>query len=178
MKKPVLVVIDIQKEYITKGRSFCLENIGPSLINARNILDHARKNQWTVIHVQHFQEGEIFNKNSEFSALVSGFEPIKGEHLVIKNDFSSYSSPEFVPLMKEYKEHPIFVIGYGSTMCCLSTIIDGYHRGNQFTFIKDASLAKKGSRFDELSTHEYATDIISTYAQVKTAQEVIANIYA
>lgn len=40
---PVLVVIDIQKEYTTPGRSFHLETAGPSLERAGRVLDHARR---------------------------------------------------------------------------------------------------------------------------------------
>lgn len=47
---PVLVVVDIQLEYITPGRPFYLETAGSSIKNARRVLDHARKNRWEIIN--------------------------------------------------------------------------------------------------------------------------------
>ena len=38
----VLVLVDVQKEYITEGRPFCLETIGESLENLRRLLAHGR----------------------------------------------------------------------------------------------------------------------------------------
>ncbi len=173
MMSPVLVVIDIQKEYTTEGRPFHLSEIAPSLKNAGYMLTHARDAAWPVVHVQHLQDGSIFNPADQFSGFVAGFEPLPTEAHVVKGNFSSYSSAPFRNLMETYLDREVLVIGYGSTMCCLSTIIDGYHRGQKFIFVKDASLAKRGPRFDELSTHEYATDMIATYAKVQSTAEVI-----
>jgi ureidoacrylate peracid hydrolase len=172
---PVLVVIDIQKEYTTPGRSFYLETAGPSLHNAARVLAHARSNRWEVVHIRHLQDGEIFNSKSELAGFVAGFEPAAGETEIAKGDFSCYSAPRFAELMKERLERPVYVIGYGSTMCCLSTIIDGYHRGQKFTFVRDASCARRTPNFDEQSTHAYATDILTTFSKVVETSHVLAN---
>ena len=55
---PVLVLVDVQKEYIAEGRPFCLETIGPSLDNLRKLLAHARAKGWKVIHMRHQQNAE------------------------------------------------------------------------------------------------------------------------
>jgi nicotinamidase-related amidase len=67
----------------------------------------------------------------------------------------------------------IVLIGYGSTMCCLSTLIEGHHRGQKQTFVADASNARASSRFDEESMHAHAVDIISTYARVVSTAQVL-----
>jgi ureidoacrylate peracid hydrolase len=174
MKKPTLVVIDIQKEYITDKRPFRIESIAPSLENAKKVLNKARQAQWPIIHVQHLQDGQIFSRESEFSDFVDDFRPLKNEITVIKSNFSSYSNPEFTELMKRsaQDQQEIYVIGYGSTMCCISTIIDGYHRGNQMVFVEDASNSKKGAKLSESELHEAATQIISTFAKIITTAEV------
>ncbi len=174
MKQPVLIVIDIQKEYTTSGRPFYLEMAGPSLSNAKRVLEFARKSDWPIIHVKHLQLGSIFNPESPLSDFVDGFEPLAHEMSVIKGNYSSFSSPEFVELMDQFKDRESMVIGYGSTMCCLSTIIDGYHRGFKMAFVLDASCAKRGPTFDEQSTHAHAEEIISIYAKIASTQELIA----
>ncbi len=173
MKAPVLVVIDIQKEYTTKGRSFYLESAGPSIENARRVLQHSRKMGWPIIHVRHLQNGEIFSPESEYSEFVSDFAPVKGEPVAIKRDYSSFSSPDFEKFLNQYRDRKILIIGYGSTMCCLSTVIDGYHRGYQLNFVSDASCAKSSKRYSEQDLHEHATDIISIYAAISKTSEII-----
>jgi nicotinamidase-related amidase len=172
MNKKILVVIDIQKEYTTPGRPFYLEQAGPSLKTAKGVLETARDLAWPVVHVRHVQSGDIFNAESPNSDYVEDFRPRAGEREVTKSDFSCYSSPEFARLAAAEPKTEFVVIGYGSTMCCLSTIVDGYHRGQKFVFVKDASSAKRTASMDELSAHRAATDIMSIYAKVVGASEL------
>src|SRR3990167_733977 len=144
----VLILIDIQKEYITKGRPFYLQGIEKSLENCRNLLQFARKNKWEIAHVQHSNgEGAArFDSKSEFYDFVPGFEPLATEKHFIKKDFSCYSSVEFSDYMNKITQTPqenkIYLIGYNSVMCCLSTIEEARRRAHKITFIEDASYAK------------------------------------
>ena len=176
MKSKVLVVVDIQGEYVAEGRPFHIRSIAPSLENAGRVLDHARRSNWKIIHIRHLQPGAIFSPEGAYSGFIPGFEPRSNEQEIIKGDFSCYSAPAFTEQMLEHRknEDEIVVIGYGSTMCCLSTIVDGYHRGNRFTFVRDASNAKASSNHSEASLHEHATDILSIYANVVTTAELTA----
>ena len=87
----VLVVIDVQREYVTPGRPFHIKSIGPSLENAKNMLTHARGEGWPIVHVRHLQDGEIFNRESEFSDFVEGFAPQAGELEISKGNYSCFS---------------------------------------------------------------------------------------
>jgi nicotinamidase-related amidase len=164
--KPILVVIDIQKEYVTEGRPYFIAGIGPSLERAKGVLSAARADGWDVVHVRHLQDGDVFGRDSAYSGFVAGFEPRKGEAEIVKGDYSCYSAPEFARLMKDNLARPVYVIGYGSTKCCLATIVDGYHRGQKFFYVADASNAKRSERFDEKSLHAHATDILKSYCTV------------
>ena len=42
LETPLLIAIDIQREYITPGRPYCLNGVDESLENCRDILAHAR----------------------------------------------------------------------------------------------------------------------------------------
>jgi ureidoacrylate peracid hydrolase len=175
MNNRVLLVVDIQKEYVTKGRPFFIESIGPSIDNAKKVLSHARTLGWPIVHVKHVQKGEIFSPESPYSEYADGFRPQKGEKEFVKENFSCYSNPEFAAEMKTYYKDEIVVVGYGSTMCCLSTIIDGYHRGQKFVFVKDATCAKKGPTLSEQSLHTHATEIILPFAKVCSTHELISD---
>ena len=74
--------------------------------------------------------------------------------------------------MELLKDYEIFVIGYGSTMCCMATIIDGYHRGFRFTFVQDASHSKRSAQFNEVVRHMHAVDQLSIFANITNTSDI------
>lgn len=176
MTQKILVVIDIQCEYVTAGRPFHIASIAPSLANAQVLLQHARKNAWPIVHVQHMQDGAIFNRDSEYSDFVDGFAPIEGETQVAKGNYSSFSSPDFTNFVKAQVEADasceFIVVGYGTTMCCLSTIVEGYHRGYSFALVEDATAALASGDLTEESVQRHAVATLGRFARVtSTASE-------
>lgn len=171
---PTLVVIDIQKEYVTPGRPFNLTGIGPSLLNARQLLQHARGGHWSVVHVQHLQEGAVFNRDAPESGFIEGFEPLENEPLIQKSKLSAFTNPDFEAALEAAGSTEVFVIGYGSTMCCLATIVDAALYGRKLTFVHDASWARApGASFDEAETHRHATAILGIHGKLATVENVI-----
>ena len=63
--------------------------------------------------------------------------------------------------------------GYGATMCCLSTLVDAHHRGYDFTFVTDATCAKRTARFGEQDMREHIVDIMSAFGNLTTTEEVL-----
>src|ERR1700676_2483794 len=121
--RPTLVLVDIQREYIAPGRPFHLHGISPSLTNCRILLDRARLNNWPVVHVQHVQDGPV--STGEYTRFIEGFEPKSGEPVFVKSQISPYTNEAFKQAMLAMRENEVVIAGYGSTMCCLSTIISG-----------------------------------------------------
>lgn len=174
--KNILCVIDIQKEYNSPNRPFYIPGIEDSLQNASRVLDHARANGWEILHVQHLQDGSIFSKEGSYSGFIDGFEPKSDEKICIKDNFSSFSSADFCRALENRTDAEIYIIGYGSTMCCLSTIVDGYHRGYNFTFISDASNAKPTQNLDSKTLHKSATEILQTFSKIKFTKDLLSNV--
>jgi len=175
-----LVLIDIQKEYTTLGRPFYLNGIESSLNNARKLLKMARAKKWDIVHVQHFRKdgNGIFNRSEpQFSGFVDGFEPTSEERYFEKHIFSCYSNPEFANFMEEKKNEPTYIIGYGTTKCVLSTIIEGFHRGHHsLIVVEDATYAKAELEqgFSEKDLHKaMIATIRSSYAKVQTTAELL-----
>jgi ureidoacrylate peracid hydrolase len=174
-----LVVIDIQREYIAPGRKFQIHGIGPSLKNAYAMLRFARTQDWPIVHVQHLQDGEIFNRNSDTSDFIDSFVPEANEVLAVKNNYSSFSSPAFVKFAADHPDHEFIVIGYGTTMCCLSTIVDGYHRGYRFALVEDACAALAVGDHSEASMHDHAVAILGPFSRrTRTEEETTLNAFA
>lgn len=171
--KPVLIVIDIQREYSTPNRPFYINDILPSLNNANDVLTYARSNNWIIIHVKHLQKSGIFKSQEVYSDYIEGFHPEDTELEFIKERFSCYSSSGFAAQLEALIDNDIYVIGYSSNMCVLSTIIDGYHRRNKMIFINDCSNAKSDGGKSEQEIHEVMTIVLSKFCKIFSKDEVI-----
>lgn len=174
--KQLVLAIDIQQEYTAKDRPFYISNIYPSLLNAKKILNSARLNAVPIWHIQHQRkEGEgVFSAQSGFINFISGFEPLSNEPIFIKHQYSSFSCDEFLQKVTAFNPQNIIVLGYGSSMCCLCTIIDGVHRGFNFILAEDASASRSFPFADSEEMHFAAIKIIRQYATVDTSQKIIS----
>lgn len=170
-----LIVVDVQREYVAADRPFCIAGIGPSLVQCSAVLKLARESGWPIAHIQHLQDSSsLFATGSEEARLIRGFEPRSGENLITKSDFSCYSAPEFEEFVAAHRNHELVIIGYGATMCVLSTIIDGYHRGDKYLLVTDATAAKAAAGLSEASLHQHAVAILGPFAKQTTTSELIA----
>lgn len=177
MKKIVLAV-DIQNEYAAEGRAFQIRSIESSLNNARAVIEAARKNSIPVWHMRHEQEKNVFVKGTSLAAFMAGFEPLQGEHQFTKDMYSCFSSDEFTKAIAAEKPDEIVIIGYGSCMCVLCTIIDGIHRGYHFTLVEDATTSRALPHATEEEMHVSAINVLKQYAKIQKtsalAQELTA----
>ncbi len=171
---PLLVLSDIQKEYITEGRAFYLKTIKESLDNCRKLLAFARENSWKIVHIYHEQNEENFARGGEYSGYIEGFEPIEDEYNIAKTNFSCFTAPEFAALIDKYRHEDIVLAGYGCTMCCLSTLVDAHHRGFDFYFVKDATCAKSTQNFEEQDLKDRTLDILNAFCTLVTTEQVLA----
>ncbi len=173
MNTPVLCVIDIQREYNTPARPFYIPGIEASLANAEILLQHARAKKWDVVHVQHLQSEGIFKRGDALADFIAEFKPLPGETVAEKGDFSSFSSETFRNFLETRRDREIVVIGYGTTMCCISTIIDGYHRGFKMALVTDASNAKPTANYASPELHRAACEIIQTFGRLTHTKDLL-----
>jgi nicotinamidase-related amidase len=172
---PILGLIDIQREYVTKGRPFNLDGIEPSLENCRSILEHAREAAWPVAHVRHLGATHLFNEATEWSRFVEGFEPLANEMIFTKRKLSCFSNDDFARMMETARANPVYIIGYNAQMCCLSTVVDAHHRGMRLKFVRDASWARATQRGSEAEVYPWIADTIGIYADLVDAAAVLGD---
>lgn len=174
--KRIILAIDIQNEYVTAGRDFNIMGINPSLENARSIIDAARKSGVPVWHMRHEQEKNVFVKATNLSDFIDGFRPENDELHFTKDLYSCFSSLEFTERMAEEKPDEVIVIGYGSSMCCTCTIIDGIHRGYNFTLVEDATASRGFQHATEEEMHRSAVNVLAQYAKIVKTHELVAEL--
>lgn len=172
---PILVAIDIQREYTTPGRPFYLPDVEQSLANCRRVVDYARARRWIIAHVRHLQEGPIFNDANEYSAFVDGFEPLPGEPVFEKSQLSCLGSPGFEALMTAARDagNPVYVIGYSGQTCCLATLVGLCDLGVQATYVIDASLSRPGQHRSAAELHADLAEILVNYADIVETFDVV-----
>ncbi len=172
-----LVLVDLQNEFVTPGRPFFMEELGPSLENAALLLDHARASKWRVLHVRHEQSGPLFTMGSALADFIDGFEPLPGEPVFVKSEISPFTNPAFKAAIAAAGAEPVYVAGCGSPVCCLATMVAAPLFGHRFTFVHDASWAWS-PRIDVLENeaHWHATALIALHGDVVSTDQVIGPI--
>ena len=170
--RPLLVVIDIQREYIEHGRPLCLEEIEKCLYRCARVLRHARENDWDIAHVMWRQKGQLFNESQLFSDLIQGFHPHGSERVFVKSAASAYSNSEFAAMMDMRGGDETYLIGFQGPCGCLATLVDGFSRGHRLSFVADASSTQRTSDADEASAHKQLVEIARQYACVTTTDYV------
>lgn len=171
--KQLILAVDIQNEYITEGRPFYIPNIQESLNNIEKIFSVARDSNILIWHMQHKQTGSVFSAASKLCDFIPGFEPKNGELSFVKDMYSCFSSPDFLEKINQFKPDEIIVVGYGSSMCCTCTIIDGIHRGFKFVLAEDATASKNTDHAPSEFMHQSAINILKQYAKIVSSLHLL-----
>ncbi len=171
----ILLLVDVQREYSDRTRPFHIHNVEESLFKIQYLLERAREGDWEIMHVRHEQDGDVFARGTPYANYVPGFEPVGAEREFVKSNFSCYSDESFSRVAAKRKETEFFIVGYGTTMCVASTIIEGYHRGNRFTLLSDCSNAKAdgGKTGEEL--HSCMCVVLSKFARVSLSTDILSS---
>lgn len=172
--RPLLVLIDVLREYIELGRPLRLDSIEKSLFRLARVLEHARQHRWSIAHVRWRQEYMLFNENQCFSEFISGFRPLGNEMVFCKPVASAYSSADFVSMMNTRGGEGVYIAGYQGPSACLATLVDGHSRGHRLKFIADASSSPRIQGADEATAHEYLVNFVRHYGEVMYSEDVIS----
>jgi nicotinamidase-related amidase len=169
---PVLVLVDMQQEYEVAGRPLALSGIAPALQNCRRALDHARASGFQVAYVR-WIGGPLFQAGSRFARWIEGFEPHGCDMIFDRDRPSCYASPAFADAM-ERGCPPVVIVGFAGESSCLATVVDGFHRGQEVTFLTDASASHdlEGIAADEI--HRSVSAVLRAFGEVTDTRSWIA----
>ncbi|MGH1572166.1 cysteine hydrolase [Methylobacterium sp. P31] len=169
---PVLVLVDMQQEYEVAGRPLALAGIAPALRNCRRALDHARETGIQVAYVR-WIGAPLFQAGTRFARWIEGFEPHGCDMIFDRDRPSCYASPAFADAM-ERGCPPLVIAGFAGEAACLATAVDGFHRGQEVTFLSDASASHdlEGISADEI--HRSVSAVMRVFGDVTDTQSWIA----
>ncbi len=156
--QPVLVLIDIQRDYFPGGRH---PLVGPDAAAdaAARVLARQREQGAPVIHVRHESPAgggflEVGTDGAEIDARVT---PIAGETVVVKHAPNSFLGTDLREHLSALGDPPLLVAGMMTSMCVDATVRAALDLGHDVTVVGDAcaapDLAHDGVDVDGRAVH-------------------------
>jgi nicotinamidase-related amidase len=171
---PTLVLVDLQQEYISSPRILAIDDPAEALANCRAALAHARAMGFPVAFVRWISRAPLFNAATRFSRWIEGFEPT-GVDMVFERDRPScYASPQFAEVISG-SGGSFVLAGFAGEAACLSTAIDGFHRGHRVTYLADASASHGLDGIPATQVHDVVSRVTGLYGSLMTSKSWIAH---
>jgi nicotinamidase-related amidase len=170
---PVLVLIDMQQEYLADGR-LPLPGIEPALDRCRAALAHARSCGLPVAWTRWVGRSPFFHPGTRFARWIEGFQPHGCDMIFDRDRPSAYASPAFADVM-ERSNAPLVIAGFAGEAACLATAVEAFHRGQRLIFLDDASASHALAGLDGTTLHRAASAILGAFGEVMETSDWIAS---
>lgn len=170
---PILTFVDLQQEHLASPRALAIPGTDAVLENCRAALAHARIVGLPTAFVRWLGRSPFFN--ARFARWIDGFEPNPSDMIFDRTQLSCYSSREFGEIVDSAGGH-LVLCGFAGEAACLSTLIDGHHRGHKITYLFDASASHGLDGIASSQVHEVVTRISALYGDVSSTASWIGRI--
>ncbi len=164
MSKRVLVLIDLENEWATKGSEYYIGELDGLIGRVNKLIDFCRRAGDKIIFVRHVELGST----GAFAAGTPGVELIKELHrqpddgLITKHKVSSFYQTELAKELAGVKE--VVAGGIMTNQCVRMFVEDAYDRELAITVVKDCC-----QTFDQ-ATHDFTLrDLKATRPEVTIA---------
>ena len=169
----ILVLVDLQQEYIASPRALAIPAASDVLVNCRAALAHARKIGWPVAFIRWASRSPFFNQATKFSRWIEGFEPMGADMIFERSRPSCYASPQFSEVIASSGGSYVLA-GFAGEAACLSTAIDAFHRGHRVSYLTDASASHDLDEMAGNDVHQVVSKIIGLYGDVMSTRSWIS----
>jgi nicotinamidase-related amidase len=173
---PFIAFVDLQVEYITDGRVYCIRNVEPWIENCQRLLDGVRQLRLPLAHFRQMRSSVFFNEKSDFCQWIKDFRPRANEAIYERQLPSCYSNKAFCEYIDHVNQPIIVLAGLTADQSCLSTVVEAYHRNHHVIYVSDASSNPPLGKLSEEESHKIASEIISLYAEVTTTDEILGKL--
>lgn len=107
--------------------------------------------------------------SAPFSRWIEGFEPTGGDMVFERERPSCFASSHFAEVMAA--SNRIVIAGFAGEGACLSTMIDGFHRGKRITYLADASASHALEDIEGVEVHKIIKKLAGIYGEIQTTAE-------
>jgi len=174
-----LLLIDIQREYFENGKLELVNPIAASE-NAKKLLEHFRKENGTIIHVQHISgEGSpIFVPGTKGIEIHENVKPLEGEKVITKHFPNSFRGTDLLEYLHSKEIKHLVIVGMMTHMCIDAGTRAAVDLGFECTVIGDAcatlNLQINGQEVKAEDVHNaFLAALEFFYAKISTTEEYL-----
>lgn len=161
MKKPALLIIDMQNDFVRSGSPMKMPGADPIITNVRKVLDIFRNLGYPVFHVVrvHRSDGsdvEIFRREifqsvpfavegTEGAEIIEELRPVNGEYIIRKNRMSAFMNTDLDLLLRSIGIKTVVITGIQTPNCIRTTVFDAAALGYHTVLVDDAVAARNSA---------------------------------
>ena len=169
----IIVLLDLQNEYIASGRAYSLAETKACLKNCKLILDQARASGFTIIHFRTILKSAFFNPGSYFCDWINDFSPHSNEMVFERSEPSIFANPSFNNFLQHITKPNLVILGLTGERGCLATAIDSSNRDVNLSFVHDASASSTIGDHSEQGSHAFISKLIFLYSEVVNTHHIL-----
>jgi nicotinamidase-related amidase len=171
---PVVVFIDLQREYVSDGRAHALARREPWWSNCLRLLEFSRDRSLPVAHFRQLRSEPFFNRATPFADWIDEFRPRPHEMVFERSQPSCYSNDSFSTLLDSLSSPYFLLAGLTGECSCLATVFDSHRRGHRTTLVADASDSRALGEYGETVVHGVVSEIAALFGDVVSTSQVVA----
>ncbi|MCX6698429.1 MAG: cysteine hydrolase [Methanomicrobiales archaeon] len=161
MKRPALLIIDMQNDFVRVGAPMQMPGAEYIIANIRDVLEAFRHQGHPVFHVVRVHRGdgsdvevfrrEIFNnvpfavEGTPGSAIIDELMPVQGEYIIRKSRMSAFMNTDLDLLLRSLGIDTVVVTGIQTPNCIRTTVFDAAAIGYQSVLVEDAVAARNSA---------------------------------
>jgi nicotinamidase-related amidase len=144
VEKPVLLMIDVQREYFTRDGPLWIPDGDTVIARLRELLEGARLSGVDVVHVQHHEDAssEIFATGTPAVETMTEVAPAEGEPLIVKHLPGAFDGTALDEVLAGLGAKTVVIGGFMTHMCCDTTAREAQARGFDVVFLTDGTATR------------------------------------
>jgi nicotinamidase-related amidase len=170
---PLVMFINVQRDFASQDGARYIQSAEHTLERLRALLDWAREHGFPIAHFRQTTEETASGADGRCSAWMEGFTPRANEFVYEHTLPSCFSNESFGHLISWVHQPNLILAGFSGDQSCLSTAIDAFHRYCRVSFVQDCSATASLAGFTEGAAHRVLCNLISFYADVVSADDVM-----
>jgi len=178
-----LVIVDIQNDYFPEGK---MPLVGPveASLHAARLLEHFRRAQWAVIHVQHIAVrpgATFFLPGTPGADFHPNMQPLPAETIVQKNFPNSFRDTPLLDVLREKQVNRLVICGMQTNMCVDAITRAAADYGFE-CFVAADACAARNLTFDghlvpaEQVHYAFLAALNGSYAKVLKVDQILAQL--
>ncbi|MGG2201071.1 isochorismatase family protein [Paenibacillus validus] len=187
--KAVLLVIDMQNDFVNEGAVMEVPMAREHLPNMKRLVEGCRKNDIPVIYTRHVLYDHMavsplevaynpslitegMRANTPGVEIVEDLSPQPGEIVISKHRYDAFYNTEMETIIKNIRgmhvADTVIIIGTVTSVCCESTARSAFNRDLKVAFISDAC-----GGFDKQSHDATLSTIAKVFGRVMRTDELL-----